>query len=491
MNIQDAKTEIKRTLNAYMRRNPDGSHRIPPEKQRPVLLIGPPGIGKTAIMKQIAGETGCALVAYSMTHHTRQSAIGLPFISRKRYGGEERAVTEYTMSEIVAAVYDCMERTGKKSGILFLDEINCVSETLTPVMLQLLQNKTFGNVPLPEDWLIVAAGNPPEYNKSVRELDMVTLDRVKHIEVEAELAIWRRYALSQGVHPAVMTYLSVYPDHFYRITDTDRGQLFVTARGWEDLSLMLRAYEEEGIEVGPDWFLQYLQHDEIARSFALYYDLFRHFEGGFGELAQEEAGGAMALSRKLLEKPDRLNDRSSTECLAIAAMLFHATSVEAERVQEIRRRHARLNELAALVPPGDQFAGEDAARAFFDGKRKSASIKAAHGIMKPGEEFRESAVIARLESDAQEWRKLPEADRGSFQDYEKARLDAMAAECDAASERVARGVAEAYRALQACPQGTSALLYLTNDLSASDACAALLKRFRCEAYEEYLKKLEA
>ena len=62
-----------------------------------------------------------------MTHHTRQSALGLPFISTKNYGGVEYSVSEYTMSEIIASVYDMMEETGKKEGILFLDEINCVS----------------------------------------------------------------------------------------------------------------------------------------------------------------------------------------------------------------------------------------------------------------------------------------------------------------------------------------------------------------------------
>ena len=72
----------------------------------------------------------------SITHHTRQSAVGLPFIRERNYGGRTRSVTEYTMSEIIASVYAAMERTGKKNGILFIDEINCVSETLAPTMLQ-------------------------------------------------------------------------------------------------------------------------------------------------------------------------------------------------------------------------------------------------------------------------------------------------------------------------------------------------------------------
>ena len=85
--------------------------------------MGPSGIGKTAIMEQVARECGVGLVAYTITHHTRQSAVGLPRIVTRSYGGEEITITEYTMSEIVASVYDCMERTGKKEGILFIDEI--------------------------------------------------------------------------------------------------------------------------------------------------------------------------------------------------------------------------------------------------------------------------------------------------------------------------------------------------------------------------------
>ena len=98
MNIKDAKEQIKNAMTVYFTRDEFGNYAIPIERQRPVFLMGPPGIGKTAIMEQIAQELGVALVSYSMTHHTRQSALGLPFITRKNYGGTEYEVSEYTMS---------------------------------------------------------------------------------------------------------------------------------------------------------------------------------------------------------------------------------------------------------------------------------------------------------------------------------------------------------------------------------------------------------
>ena len=130
MNIREAKDYIKDTVNAYLKKDEFGDYRIPVEKQRPIFLIGAPGIGKTAIMSQIAEELQIALVSYSMTHHTRQSALGLPFIKEKTYDGSTVSVSEYTMSEIIASIDDTMEESGVKEGILVPDEINCVSETL-------------------------------------------------------------------------------------------------------------------------------------------------------------------------------------------------------------------------------------------------------------------------------------------------------------------------------------------------------------------------
>ena len=126
MNIKRAKQEIKDTVSAYLLKDAWGAYEIPSIRQRPLLLLGAPGIGKTQIMEQIARECGIALVSYTITHHTRQSAIGLPFIVEKDFGGEKKAVTEYTISEIVASVYEKMEKTGLKEGILFIDEIHLI-----------------------------------------------------------------------------------------------------------------------------------------------------------------------------------------------------------------------------------------------------------------------------------------------------------------------------------------------------------------------------
>lgn len=282
MNIQDAKTEIENTLRAYHLRDERGNYRIPVVRQRPILLMGPPGIGKTAILEQIAKETGAGLVSYTLTHHTRQSAVGLPHIEMRSFQGESFSVTEYTMSEIIASIYAYMEKTGKQEGILFLDEINCVSETLAPTMLQLLQNKTFGNHKIPEGWILVAAGNPPEYNKSVREFDVATLDRVRTISVEADCSVWLDYAQRRNLHGAILSYLTIRPEHFYLVEDKPEGKFFVTARGWEDLSEILRGYEALEVPVTEELVRQYLQKGEVSRDFAACYQLYRKYRTDYG-----------------------------------------------------------------------------------------------------------------------------------------------------------------------------------------------------------------
>ena len=277
MNIQDAKEQIKRAITIYLMKDEYGGYRIPLQRQRPVFLLGAPGIGKTAVMEQIAQEMDIALVSYSMTHHTRQSALGLPFIEHKNYGGKEFDISEYTMSEIIASVYETMEESGKSEGILFLDEINCVSETLAPSMLQFLQYKTFGRHRVPDGWVIVTAGNPPQFNRLVREFDIVTMDRMKVMEIDADYEAWRKYGVNKGLHGSIITYLDIKKSDFYVIENTAEGKSYVTARGWEDLSDTIYLYEENDFPVDEVLIGQYLKNRRISREFASYYELYKKY----------------------------------------------------------------------------------------------------------------------------------------------------------------------------------------------------------------------
>ena len=336
MNIKEAKKEIKQSIEAYFTKNEYGEYVISTEKQRPIFLLGAPGIGKTAIMEQIAQELGVALVSYSMTHHTRQSALGLPFIVEKEYGGQKYNVSEYTMSEIIASVYEAMERSGLKEGILFLDEINCVSETLAPSMLQFLQYKVFGRHKVPDGWIVVTAGNPPEYNNSVREFDIVTWDRLKRIDVEPEYDAWKEYALKVGTHPSITSYLEIKKGNFYSIETTVDGKSFVTARGWSDLSEMIRLYEQHGFTVNEDLIVQYLQNKKIAKDFAIYYDLFNKYKSDYQ--VDKILKGQISNEIK-----DRAKNAKFDERLSLIGLLLDGTT------QEIREVINKESEIKGLL----------------------------------------------------------------------------------------------------------------------------------------------
>lgn len=342
MNIKQAKEQIQNAITAYFTKDQFGNYKIPIERQRPIFLMGPPGIGKTAIMEQVASELRVGLVSYSMTHHTRQSALGLPFIEKKLYGGREYSVSEYTMSEIIASVYDMMEQTGVKEGILFLDEINCVSETLAPAMLQFLQYKIFGRHRVPDGWIVVTAGNPPEYNNSVREFDIVTWDRLKRIDVEPDYDVWKEYAYKKGIHPAILTYLDIKKSDFYKIESTVDGKSFVTARGWSDLSDMIQLYEECGLTVDEMLIGQYLQNRKIAKDFAIYYDLFNKYRSDY-QIDAILAGRAPA------EIKDRVQNAKFDERLAMLGLLLDAITGEMKAIYLTEQALTELLDAAKTI----------------------------------------------------------------------------------------------------------------------------------------------
>lgn len=484
MNIRQAKQEIANTLRAYLAKDALGNYRIPSVRQRPILLMGPPGIGKTQIMEQLAAENQVGLVAYTITHHTRQSAVGLPFIEHRSYGGETVAVTEYTMSEILASVYRLMERTGLREGILFLDEINCVSETLAPMMLQFLQCKTFGNQRLPEGWLIAAAGNPPEYNRSVRDFDVVTLDRVRRIDVQEDFAVWKEYAVRKGLHGAVVSYLDIKKDCFYRVETTADGLQFATARGWEDLSELLTVYEELGLRAGREVIGQYIQLPRIAKDFANYLELYEKYQRAYH--VEEILSGTWQTFTET-----ELRAAPFDETLSVMGLLFARLS---ESARAARKQDAFVTALhGALLSLREQLGGGAEPQAALEGlaEERRAALRLEREAGRLDGERRD--LFQREIQTLEDYRsRLRETDKNASEEAMQRVREWFGAETEqraALGERAGAQFDNAFRFLeQSLGQGQELVIFVT-EITAGYDTSWFVEHFGCDAYFRHNQEL--
>lgn len=491
MNIKQAKDYIENTVRLYLKKDEFGEYRIPVVRQRPVFLLGAPGIGKTAVMEQIAQELNIALVSYSMTHHTRQSALGLPFISHREYQGVKFDVSEYTMSEIIASIYEVMENSGITEGILFLDEINCVSETLAPSMLQFLQYKVFGRHKVPDGWVIVTAGNPPEYNKSVREFDVVTMDRMKVLEVEPDYKVWKEYAQHKGLHAAVLNFLELKKDYFYKIETTVNGRSYVTARGWEDLSEILALYEEEGMKVDETLVEQYLRNERIVKEFTAYYDLFNKYKK---EYQTEEILEGTAKA----QTAERARVAAFDERLSLLGMLIDKVISEIRENMEISdylvELLKNLKAIKAAVEKSDE-SPERAVRveqmleAQIQGRNKLMESARMAGSLSEAERRKGRRLIRFMEEEKKKLLMDGISEGKEAFAFLKAAFDSETMELKNQTARTGRRLENLFTFTEnAFPEGNEMLILVT-ELTVNNDSARFIGQFGCPAYQRHSNDL--
>ena len=269
--VNEAKHLLRLAIKQYLQKDRHGAYLFDRRHARPICLMGPAGVGKTELVEQVAKEENLAFLSYSITHHTRQSLLGLPTIVQEQLGNEEITATQYTLSELFAAMKREMNRTGKTEGVLFLDEFNSASATIQPVLLQLLQSKQLGTHQMPEGWLVVTAGNPLDYNNSAGQLDAVTADRMRILWIQPDLNEWLEYMGKKGGHPAISSYLNQNESYFMVYEKENDVPQIVTPRAWEDLSYLLQFYESQNEKVTNAAISQVIQSPKVAKNFGIFY----------------------------------------------------------------------------------------------------------------------------------------------------------------------------------------------------------------------------
>lgn len=489
MNITQAKEYVRDCVRLYLKKDEYGDYVVPIVRQRPIFLLGAPGIGKTAIVEQAAQELGVALVSYSMTHHTRQSALGLPFISHRLYDGMETDISEYTMSEIIASMYDVMEESGLKEGILFLDEINCVSETLSPSMLQFLQYKTFGRHRVPEGWAIVTAGNPPEYNRSVREFDVVTMDRVRVLEVGEDYEAWKVYAQEKGIHNAVTNFLDLKKEYFYRIETTGKGRSYVTARGWEDLAGILTLYEQEGLSVDETLVGQYLRNERIVKEFTAYYDLYQKYKKDYHV---ED----ILVGRAGEETIKKAQEAPFDERLSLLGMLMDKVQGEIRSAMETSAyltdmRNPLLAARSALTkqPEADALFLLSMLQKQEEGRRTLLSSMEKANSLSDADRRKHKAVLRFLQEAQKESLTEGFGSGEAVFAFLKRKFDGQVEGLKKETGRVQERLHQLFAFVDCAFSGGNEMLILLTELTVNDASARFIAAFGCADYQKYNEEL--
>lgn len=183
----------------------------------PVILLGPPGIGKTAICQQIADELDYECLIFECSSLDPSDVRGLPFF--------ENGTTKFSLSPLHPKVYT---QGDNKPGIIVLDEISFAAKTVQRALNSLLLQRRLGIHRIPENYFIVATGNPPEYGGDI--LINTLINRCCILDVQPDMEDWLENC--PGINPLVRSFIRLKNKYFYTYNVKEQNQSFCSPRTW-------------------------------------------------------------------------------------------------------------------------------------------------------------------------------------------------------------------------------------------------------------------
>jgi hypothetical protein len=198
------------------------------EARLPAFVWGPPGIGKSSIVRQIAEDRGLEFLDLRLSLLDPTDLKGIPFFDPESRQG-------------VWAPPSFLPKEGESRGILFLDEINSAPPAVQASAYQLVLDRRVGEYVLPEGWSIVAAGNRESDRGVVYRMPPPLANRFVHLEMEVSLEDWKAWAYRTGVAAELIAFLGFEPPMLFAFDPGSVEKAFPTPRSWSYVDRMLAA----------------------------------------------------------------------------------------------------------------------------------------------------------------------------------------------------------------------------------------------------------
>lgn len=195
---------------------------------RPVFIWGAPGIGKSSIVEQFAAELGLPCVSLLGSQLAPEDIIGVPRITKD-------GKSEFCPPRMIAR---------EQPYCLFLDELNACSQEVQKAFYSLIHDRRIGEYFLPKDSIVIGAGNRAQDNAIVRPMSSALINRMFHVELVASHRDWLKWAKNNGIHPHVIEYLGLRPDHLW-MQPPKTEEPFSTPRSWHMLSDALHGFGDD------------------------------------------------------------------------------------------------------------------------------------------------------------------------------------------------------------------------------------------------------
>ncbi|MEA3374043.1 MAG: MoxR family ATPase [Campylobacterota bacterium] len=196
------------------------------EQKIPTFLWGPPGIGKSSIVKQIAEKESIGFTDLRLSLMDPTDLKGIPFYDKHDH-------------QAVWASPSFLPKEG--SGILFLDELNSAPPAVQASAYQLILDRRVGEYELPDGWSIVAAGNRESDRGVVYRMPSPLANRFIHLEMEVHTDDWRDWAYSAGIDERIIAYIGYKNEDLFTFDPTENAKSFATPRSWEFVNGVLKS----------------------------------------------------------------------------------------------------------------------------------------------------------------------------------------------------------------------------------------------------------